>query len=182
LGWDAGFEQALKSDALRFGITYFHNNIKNLIADNTDFTTDINVGRAVTLGVESFVSYQALQTLAFRLDYTYTQATDDIAHEELLRRPKHKGSLNTAWQATSRLSLNATLLSVGSWVDGNRDFSIPRLNAPGYTTVDLAAGYDLTSHLNVYARISNLLDRHYENPIGFMQPSIGAFAGIKAKF
>jgi vitamin B12 transporter len=46
----------------------------------------------------------------------------------------------------------------------------------------LAAGYDLTSHLNVYARISNLLDRHYENPIGFLQPSIGAFAGIKAKF
>ncbi|HEY0800954.1 MAG TPA: TonB-dependent receptor, partial [Steroidobacteraceae bacterium] len=182
LGWDAGFEQALKRDALRFGITYFHNNIKNLIADSADFTTNINVGRAVTLGVESFVSYQPLRTLTFRLDYTYTQATDDIAHEELLRRPKHKATLNTAWQATSRLSLNATLLSVSSWVDGNRDFSIPRLNAPGYTTVDLAAGYDVTSHLNVYARISNLLDRHYENPIGFLQPSIGAFAGIKAKF
>jgi vitamin B12 transporter len=181
LGWDAGFEQALELDTVRFGVTYFHNNIKNLIADNADFTTDINVGRAVTLGVESFVAYQALRTLAFRLDYTYTQATDDIAHEELLRRPKHKGSLNTAWQASSRLSLNATLLSVGSWVDGNRDFSIPRLNAPGYTTVDLAAGYDVTRHLNVYARISNLLDRHYENPIGFLQPSIGAFAGIKAK-
>jgi vitamin B12 transporter len=182
LGWDAGFEQALELDTVRFGITYFHNNIKNLIADNADFTTDINVGRAVTQGVESFVAYQPMQTLTLRLDYTYTQATDDIAHEELLRRPKHKGSLNTAWQATSRLSLNATLLSVSSWVDGNRDFSIPRLNAPGYTTVDLAAGYDVTSHLNVYARVSNLLDRHYENPIGFLQPSIGAFAGIKTKF
>jgi vitamin B12 transporter len=126
--------------------------------------------------------YQPIPTLAFRLDYTYTQATDEIAHQELLRRPKHKGSLNAAWQATSRLSLNATLLALSSWVDGNRDFSIPRLDAPAYTTVDLAAGYDVTNHLTVYGRISNLLDRHYQNPVGFLQPSVGAFAGVKTKF
>jgi vitamin B12 transporter len=182
LGWDLGFEQALAGDSLRFGATYFHNDIKNLIADNADFTTEINVGRAVTEGVESFVAYQALQTLSFRLDYTYTQATDEIAHQELLRRPKHKGSLSTAWQATTRLSINATLLSVGSWVDGNRDFSISRLNAPGYTTLDLAAAYDLNSHWTVYGRINNLSDRRYEVPVGFLQPSIGAFAGIKTRF
>jgi len=33
-----------------------------------------------------------------------------------------------------------------------------------------------------YGRIDNLFDRHYEEPIGFLQPSIGAFAGIKLKF
>jgi vitamin B12 transporter len=182
LGWDAGFEQALAADKVRFGLTYFHNSIRDLIADSTDGTTEVNVGRAVTQGVESFFVYQPIQTLAFRLDYTYTQATDEIAHQELLRRPKHKGSLNAAWQATSRLSLNATLLALSSWVDGNRDFSTPRLDAPAYATVDLAAGYDVTNHLTVYGRISNLLDRHYQNPVGFLQPSVGAFAGVKTKF
>jgi vitamin B12 transporter len=182
LGWDAGFEQALAAETFRFGLTYFHNSIRDLIDDSADGTTEVNVGRAVTQGIESFLVYQPIQTLALRLDYTYTQATDEIAHLELLRRPKHKGSLNAAWQATSRLSLNATLLVVGSWVDGNRDFSIPRLDAPGYSTVDLAAGYDVTNHLTVYGRVSNLLDRHYQNPVGFLQPSAGAFAGIKTKF
>jgi vitamin B12 transporter len=182
LGWDAGFEQALAADTFRFGLTYFHNSIRDLIADSADGTTEVNVGRAITQGVESFVAYQPIQTLAFRLDYTYTQATDEIAHLELLRRPKHKGSLNAAWQATSRWSLNATLLALSSWVDGNRDFSIPRLEAPGYTTVDLAAAYDVTNHLTVYGRVTNLLDRHYQNPVGFLQPSVGAFAGVKTKF
>ncbi len=182
VGWDLGFEQKLASDALRFGITYFHNNIKNLIADSADFTTDINVGRAVTEGIESFVAYQPIEVLRLRLDYTYTHASDEIAHEELLRRPKHKGTLSAAWAVSSRLSLSATLLSVGSWVDGNRDFSIQRLNAPVYTTVDLAATYDLSKHLSLYGRVSNLLDRHYQNPVGFSAPSIGAFAGIKTKF
>jgi vitamin B12 transporter len=182
VGWDLGFEQALAADRLRFGVTYFHNNIKNLIADNADFTSDINVGRAVTQGVESFAAYQPIQALTFRLDYTYTEAMDEIADQELLRRPKHKGSLNTAWQATNRLSLNATVLSVSSWVDGNRDFSIPRLNASPYTTVDVAAVYAVNNNLSVVGRVTNLLDRHYENPVGFLQPSIGAFAGIKTRF
>jgi vitamin B12 transporter len=182
LGYDLGFEQALQSGAVRFGATYFRNDIKNLIADNVDFTTNVNVGRAVTEGVESFVSYQPVKDLAFRLDYTYTEATDEILHEELLRRPKHKASLITAWHATDRLSLNATLLSVGSWIDGNRDFSNPRLTAPGYTTMDLAAGFDLTRNLTLYGRVNNLFDRHYQNPVGFLQPSLGAYAGIKAKF
>jgi vitamin B12 transporter len=34
----------------------------------------------------------------------------------------------------------------------------------------------------VYGRVTNLFDRRYENPIGFLQPSIGAFAGIKTRF
>jgi vitamin B12 transporter len=182
VGWDLGFEQALIADRLRFGATYFHNNIKNLIDDNADFTTEINVGRAVTQGVESFVAYQPIQPLTLRLDYTYTEAMDEIADQELLRRPKHKGSLSAAWQATSRWSLNASVLSVSSWVDGNRDFSVARLNAPPYTTVDMAAAYEVNRNLSVYGRVTNLLDRHYENPVGFLQPSIGAFAGIKTKF
>jgi vitamin B12 transporter len=182
VGYDAGFEQSLGADHLRFGVTYFHNNIKNLIDDNADFTSLTNVGRAVTDGVESFVSYQPLPSLTVRMDYTYLQATDEILHEELLRRPKHKGDVNAAWQASSRLRLNATLLSVSSWIDGNRDFSIPRLSAPGYTTVDSAASYDLTSHWALFARITNLFNRHYQNPDGFLQPTVGAFAGVKATF
>jgi vitamin B12 transporter len=116
-----------------------------------------------------------------RLDYTYTEATDDVLHEELLRRPKHKGNLNATWQATHALLLNASVLTVSAWVDGNRDFSIPRLDAPGYTTVNLAASFDLSQQFAVFGRIDNLLDRHYQNPVGFLQPGIGVFAGIRAK-
>ena len=180
-GYDLGFEQTVLDTPLSFGVTYFRNNIRNLITDNADFTSYANVGRAMTQGAESFVAYQPIQSLTLRLDYTYTEATDEILHEELLRRPKHKATLNGNWQATRRLSFNATILAVSSWIDGNRDFSIPRLNAPGYTTVNLAASFDINSKLAVFARIDNLFDRHYENPVGFLQPALGAFAGVKVK-
>ena len=181
LGWDAGFEQAV-GKTLRFGATYFHNYIKDLITDNADFSSYTNIGRAVTEGVESFIAYQALENLSVRLDYTYTQATDATLHEELLRRPKHKADVNMAWQASKRLNLNATLLGTGSWIDGNRDFTISRLTAPGYVTANLAGSFELTDHFTVYARVENLFNHHYEEPIGYLQPSLGAYAGVKAKF
>jgi len=180
-GYDVGFEQALLGQKINFGVTWFRNNIRNLIDDNEDFTTYVNIGRAITQGVESFVAYQPMKSLTLRLDYTYTEATDEILHEELLRRPKHKATLNTNWQATQRLSFNATIMTVGTWVDGNRDFSIPRLNAPGYTTLSLAGNFAVNNTLSVFARLDNLFDRHYQDPVGFLQPSLGAYAGIRVK-
>ena len=48
--------------------------------------------------------------------------------------------------------------------------------------MDVAASYDLASRLSLTARIDNLFNRRYENPVGFLQPTLGAFAGIRAKF
>ena len=181
-GWDVGVEQDLVPKQLRAGITYFHNSIKNLISDNADFTSYTNIGHVVTEGVESFLDYQFAPSLDVRLDYTYTEATDEVLQQELLRRPKHKGSLNVAYSPLSSLHLDASLVAVGSWIDGNRDFSIPRLKAAGYTVVNTAASYDVNAHFAFTARIDNLLNRRYEDPVGFLKPSIGAYAGIKAKF
>ena len=180
-GYDVGFEQYLSPQKVQFGATYFYNTITNLIEDNTNFTSNTNIGRAHTDGVESFISYQPTDAVTLRLDYTYTEADDDILHEELLRRPRNKWNVDARWQATSKLSLDADLVSIGTFIDGNRDFSTPRLHAPGYTTVDLAANYDVTSQFTVYGRINNLTNEHYQNPTGFLHPTIGVIVGVKAK-
>jgi vitamin B12 transporter len=181
VGYDLGIEQGSGGGMVRIGATWFYNRIRDLITTDVTGTTYANVGRASTDGVESFLAYQPVRQLTLRLNYTYTEATDGVLHEELLRRPKHKVNLNATWQATDALLLNASVLTISGWVDGNRDFSIPRLDAPGYTTVNLAASFAVSRQLAVFGRIDNLLDRHYENPVGFLQPSIGVFAGIKAK-
>jgi vitamin B12 transporter len=183
VGYDVGVEQALLSDVVRLGATYFHNNTKDLIDSNADFTSYTNIGRALTYGVESFVSYQPAGAYSARLDYTYTEAFDQSTNTELLRRPKNKVSFRNSWQATKKLSFDATILYVGSWLDGNRDFTnIAPLSAASFTTVNLAANYDFGDKLSVYGRINNLFDRKYEDPTGFLQPSLGAYAGVRVKF
>jgi vitamin B12 transporter len=181
LGYDLGFEQRL-AGSLQFGITYFHNYLKNLIDDNATFTSYTNIDRVTTDGIESFVSYDLLHALNLRLDYTFTQAYDDSDHEELLRRPKNKASLMATWHASSRLSISPTVLYVGSWIDGNRDFSISRLSSSGYIVANVAAVYELNEHFSLMGRLDNMLGRVYENPNGFLQPGRGAYAGVTAKF
>jgi vitamin B12 transporter len=64
----------------------------------------------------------------------------------------------------------------------DRRKSIARLTAPGFVTVNLAGSFDLTQHFAVFARIENLFNHRYEDPVGFVQPMLGAYAGIKTKF
>ena len=118
--------------------------------------------------------------MTLRADYTWTIARDDIADEELLRRPKNKASLTANWQATPRLNLAASVLYVSSWVDGNRNFSISRLTASPYSVTNIAASYRLSRALTLFGRIDNLLDRRQlRKPVGFQRPGLGAFAGMK---
>jgi vitamin B12 transporter len=64
-------------------------------------------------------------------------------------------------------------------VDGNRSFSIQRLNTDPYFVVNLAAEYNVNKNVNLFARIDNLLDRRYESPTGFQRPGFGVFGGVQ---
>jgi vitamin B12 transporter len=181
-GYDAGFEQAMFDKRVRFGATYFHNDIDNLIVTNDSGTSYANVAKAETFGAESFIAWKPLDRLSLRADYTYTIARDDVLDRPLLRRPKHKASLTAGVQATEALNLSATVLYVGPRVDGNRDFSIQRQKGDGYALVNLAGAYDVGNGVTVFARVENLFDREYEDPNGFLRPGFGAFAGVKVAF
>ncbi len=181
-GYDAGFEQAVLGGRVQFGATYFHNDITNLItyaAIAPTYTTYVNIAQAQIDGVESFLAFKPFSDLTLRADYTYTMAMDAQLSEELLRRPKHKVSLTAKWQATEALSLSATVIHAGDFVDTDRYGLIPRLNAPGYTVVNIASSYDLGHGLTAFARIDNLFNESYQDPTGFLRPGFGAFAGMK---
>jgi vitamin B12 transporter len=183
VGYDAGFEQPLFNDRVRFGSTYFHNDIKNLIQSVSDpvtfSSTLVNIGRATTEGSESFVAARITDRVRVRADYTFTRAVDVDAGLELLRRPKEKWSANVIWNPIDPLTLSATVLHTGSFIDANRDFSIPRLLAPGYTVVNFAADYVITDQVKVFGRIDNAFNVHYQNPTGFLQPGLGVFGGVR---
>jgi vitamin B12 transporter len=178
-GYDAGFEQSLLSGALTGGATWFHNDIHNLIVNGSapDFTYG-NIGRARTQGVESFIAWKALDTLSFRVDYTYTDAIDAVTHAALLRRPRNKLSLTSDWRALPDLSLDATLQVTGPQADFGRESGLPE-TLRSYTLLNLAASYRLTDTWSLFGRIENAFDTRYEQPDGFLRPGIGAFVGIK---
>jgi vitamin B12 transporter len=117
-----------------------------------------------------------------RADYTNTVAKDEITQLDLLRRPRDKLSLSTTLQATPALLLSATFAYTGPWLDTNRSGTATNLIAPGYTLLNLAATYDFGHGLSGLGRINNALNVRYQNPLGFEQPGLGVYGGIKATF
>ncbi|MGF3027849.1 TonB-dependent receptor plug domain-containing protein [Methylobacterium aquaticum] len=179
-GFDGGFEQPL-GDRVLVGATYFETDFRNLIqtAFFPTFSASVNVGRAVAYGAESFVSVKLTDTLSGRVDYTNTVTKDEIAHQELLRRPRHKVSATAIWDPMPQLTLTGTLVAIGSFVDGNRDFSVPRLKNPGFTLVNLSANYAYSDNLTLFARIDNLFDQRYQNPTGFLGAGLAVYGGVR---
>lgn len=179
-GYDAGFEQPLFNDRVRFGATYFHNNITDLI--EATFTSYVNVGQAETQGVESFAEWSVTDRLKLRTDYTYTRAVDDSTGFQLQRIPYDKASVTALWTPIDPLTLSATLVAVSKWVDDydrNNVNTAPGSFAPGYAVLNVAADYKIDDHVSLFARVNNLTNTQYEEPLGFMRPGIGVFGGMR---
>ncbi len=181
LGYDVGFEQPVANNRFRFGATYFHNDIRNLIDYNDTFTMLVNIGHATTEGAETFASFAVTPQLDLRADYTYTIARDDQTGQELLRRPRNKASLTATWRPLEKLTLAASVIYVGTRLDINYAGTAD-IEARPYTLVNLDASYKLTDTVSLFARGENLLDQHYQEVTGFLRPGLGIFAGMRVAF
>lgn len=180
-GWEAGVKQSVLNDRLSAGVTYFHNDITNLIQSNATFTSYVNIGKAKTQGIESFVAASILPNLAARIDYTYTDAHDDISNLWLLRRPWNKLSVAVDWKPIQTVDLGLQAIYDGARADINAQ-TFGRITPGGYTTVNLTGAWQVTPTWQVFGRMHNAFAKNYQNPNGFQQLGFGAFGGIKATF
>jgi vitamin B12 transporter len=178
--WDAGFEQSLLGETLRFGSTYFGLRVNDLI--DYDFATNryINTGSAKSQGFESFISYAPLPEVTFSLNHTFTLAEDRITDTELLRRPRHTFSVEANWQAMEdvRLGMNATYQGARQDID----LAFDRTRMGGYPLLNVTGDWNVLSNVTVFGRIENLLDREYENVFGYGTAGLSGFAGVRAQY
>ena len=181
-GGDIGFEQPLFNDRIRFGSTYFKNDITDLIffepIPGSFLGQNVNIGHAITEGTENFVTFNVIDRVKVRSDYTFTRAVDTDTGLQLLRRPKEKFSVTALWNPIDPLTLSATVLHVSDWSDIDRNTGAP-LTAPGYTIVNLRSDYAINDQIKVFGRIDNVANVHYQNPTGFLAPGLGVFGGIR---
>lgn len=179
-GWDAGFEQPLQGGRFRFGATYFHNDVTNLIETPSCCTAKYeNVSAAKISGVETFVDWLVAPSLRLRGDYTYTDAENAETGVELIRRPKNKASLMATWTPTEAFTLTATLVYHGQFVNGYDGDNRSSAYRDGYTLVNVAAEYKYDKRTTVFGRIDNLFDAYYEYPYNYVKPGISFFGGVR---
>jgi vitamin B12 transporter len=181
-GWDVGIEQDIIRNKLLFGLTYFGNSFRDLI-DFDYLQGYVNIGRARTSGVEISLESRPLGpdgALNFRASYTRLQARDEVSGTALLRRPRDKFSADVWSRLFNRIDLAASLLFVGERAD--RDFSAfpyQTVTLPGYVLLNAVLSTAVSSSLDLFVRLDNLLDTRYEMVWGYGTPGFSFNAGFR---
>jgi vitamin B12 transporter len=193
--WDAGIEQHVGNDRVTLSATYFHRDSRDLI-EFLDCSTPrprcslepygfyVNVDRATAHGVELQAAYNVTDALSLTGNYTLTDTQDRSPNSpnfgnELPRRPR--STANAAATYNWPVPGLRTLVNV-RYADRSFDDSENQIAMGGYVLIDLKASYAVNERLEVYARVENLADRHYETAYQYGMPGRGAFGGVHVNF
>ncbi|GGN52760.1 TonB-dependent receptor [Novosphingobium indicum] len=176
-GWDVGIEQPFAEGTGRFTLTYFDRKTKNLIDYDFANWNYYNVGRARAQGVELGMQVANWNGFDVNLSYTYLDATDETTGARLARRPKSNfyASLDKAWDLGLRLGAD---LRVGG---GRYDDMANSQYVDGHLVVGLRSAFAVTDNIEVYGRVENLFDEHYEVVRTYGTPGRSAYAGVRVK-
>lgn len=192
-GFDAGFEQRLRGHRVVIGANYFYNHLSNVIGFN-DFFETLNLGRARTQGVESYVRWEPVDGLRFRAAYTYLDArrtnAADISQPDGARLPRRARNTLTAsasyhflpavGSAEKRAAVGVDFRYVNAREELN--FGAPNSDVADYGVARVWAHWQATPQLRVFARVENLTDKRYEEVPRY--PALGRafFAGATWNF
>ena len=182
--FEAGLVQNLLVNRFAFTATYFNNLFKDQInyveIDPVNFIGQyVNVNRAFAHGAE--VGLQGNLTTHWLLNAAYTYTSAEILDNPapinslydvgmpLIRRPKHSATALINYLG-SRWGGNLA----GSFVGRRPDSDFLGYgfdHAAGYVRVDLGGWYAITSRVTAYANVENILNRHYQEVVGY--PALG---------
>ena len=192
--WAAGIEHHALQDRLVGSVTYFQRTSRDLIGFFDCFTPSAlcatepfgyyaNIERSFARGVELTASFKATEQLSFTANYTWMRAEDrspgsSTYGNELPRRPGNTGNATVSYLWPLRLSTDLALRYSGAGFDDAAN----QIRLGGYVLVDFRTSLPINDHLQLYARVENLTDHHYE--VAYQYGTLGrsAYVGARASF
>ena len=185
-GWEAGASKSFLNERANASLVYFERRATNLIdfiscsgstCASRPFGYYTNIGRARATGFEAELGARLTDALALSANYTNLSAVDltGNSHVTLPRRPHSKATAVVTWLPDTDWTLGASATYVGPRFD---DVGV-REHLSDYTLVNIFCSWRVTERYELFARVENLFDRHYEPEFGYGAAGRGLFAGLR---
>ena len=191
-GWEMGVSQSLWQDKLRVNATYFSERLENEIlgfVKQGAFFTAVNLpGSSLRDGIELALAASLPAGFAAHSSYTYLDATARDNTSGLLkdevRRPHHQVSGDLNWQAPNgRVRANLYANYSGEQRDFDfQTFPATRVALKNFLVVGAGTSYAISRWVEVYARVDNAFNQHYEEILGYQSLGIAGYAGIRLRY
>lgn len=178
-GFEFGIEQPFANNKATVSLTYFRNSINNLIVFLPPFGPLQQINQARTEGMEAAFNWQPCDSLGFSAQYTYLDADDLTAGTRLVRRPRHTISGDVWVKPVPKFRIGLGALYI---IDREDGFGAAQRDVEDYLRLRLTASYNVCDHLDIFARVENLLGERYSEVLGFPAMRTGAYAGFRLRF
>ena len=161
------------------GIVVYRNRVRDLIVFQCDAAFNCapqNVANATLEGVTLELEARMAE-LDLRSSIDLQRPQDDATGNLLPRRARRHGSLSIAraWNAL-RLGAELTASSV------RFDDAANTRRMGGYALLNVTAEYALPAGWTLFARGTNVLDKHYELAADYNTPGASIFAGVRYRY
>ena len=178
-GYEFGIEQPFANNKAAVSVTYFHNDIRNLIVFDPNLFVIQQINRARTQGFETSFRWQPCDSFGFNANYTYLDADDLTAGTRLVRRPRHTINSDVWVKPISKLRLGLGALYV---IDRDDGFGAAQQHLEDYLRLRLTANYEVSKNCDLFARVENLLGERYQEVLGYAAMRTGVYGGIRLRF
>jgi vitamin B12 transporter len=194
---DVGIEQRLLDDRVRLEGVWFDNRYRNQISTRTTNPATFeaqyfNIGRTHARGLEFVADVVPARDWHARAGYTFldseivesTSAFSPVFAEGqwAFRRPRHSGFVDVGWTG-ARADVSIFGLIVGRRVDSDfGTFDPGFMELPRYSVWTIAGSYRVQAPIELFARIENLTNADYMEPVGYLTWGRTAHAGIRLRF
>jgi vitamin B12 transporter len=168
IGWD---------HSSGFSATLFHADYEDLIVFDSATFVFQNVGAAEAQGLELALQRHLTNDLRASLSYTFTDTEEKSTGEELLRRPRHSGSLFLGYRK-GIVDTSAVVQYTGARMDVLPVYPYSHVSAGSHTILDANVQFDL-GRFTPYVRVENLTGADYEEVLGYTSPGRRAVVGVR---
>lgn len=192
--FETGFQQGFFSNKMVLDATYFN----NLFRDQIEFVTIgfspftyqyINLEKSLAHGAEVELQSRVTSKVSWNNSYTYTSTQiiqaplgtppPSATGDPLLNRPHHSAQSLLSYLG-SRWGANLGANYVG-WRPESDFFGYNINHAPSYTLVNAGGWYALTSRVTAYVTINNILNKQYNEVVGYPALTANFRAGMRLR-
>ncbi len=204
ISFDGGIEQRFFQSKAVLDATYFNNHFHDQIVtlggsltNLSSFISD-NLGNSRAQGAE--VSFLVRPIRSLQISVEYTRDNTEVLSlngsslalaplqvgQPLINVPRNSTGYNVTWRhGNLMLNSNAYIRGTALDVEPNYGLGACELDLPclfpdkGYTRVDGGFSYRLPKGVEIFGRMSNILDQKYEEVLGYPSLPFNFLAGVR---
>ena len=194
--YDVGFEKGDRAGRQHIAITLFRRDSRNLIDFIDCYATVMagcgaqpygyydNISSTRALGMELEMSQRITQAFRVSGNYTYVRSRNLETGLDLARRPRNTVNVMADWDtplrlAAGKLALGGDLTMVSNAQDNV--YGEPPVTLGAHVVATLRASVPITGKVELFGRVENVGDAHYQTVYGYNSPGRGAYVGLRAR-